>query len=155
MMDPALLTALSAILGSLVGGSASVSADWVTQKAHTTRELMTSEIRKRESLYGEFIAECSKLLIDAMDHAPDTPSKLLEAYAIENRIRLTSTDDVLTAAERTVVHIVRQYLEPTLTNDAIRERALAYTRNHMAVEDPIKPFAEACRRELAALRELL
>ena len=154
-MDPALLSALSAILGSLVGGSASVGAAWVTQKAHTTRELMTSEIRKRETLYGEFIAECSKLLIDAMDHTFDTPSKLLDVYAIENRIRLTSTDEVLVAAERTIVDIVRQYLEPTLTNDAIRERAMAYTRDYLAVEDPIKPFAEACRRELAALRVLL
>jgi hypothetical protein len=154
-MDPALLSALSAILGSLVGGSASVGAAWVTQKAHTTRELMTSEIRKRESLYGEFIAECSKLLIDAMDHTLDTPSKLLDVYAIENRIRLTSTDEVLMAAEQTIVSIVRQYLEPTLTNDAIRERALAYTRDPLAEEDPIKPFAEACRRELAALRKVL
>jgi hypothetical protein len=65
-MDPALLSALSAILGSLAGGSASVGAAWVTQRAHTTRELMTSEIRKRESVYGEFIAECSKLLIDPL-----------------------------------------------------------------------------------------
>jgi hypothetical protein len=123
-MDPALLSALSAILGSLVGGSASVGTAWVTQKAQTTRELMTTEIRKRESLYGEFIAECSKLLIDALDKTLDTPSKLLDLYAIENRIRLTSTDEVLAAAEQTIMRVVRQYLELTMTEDVIRERAL-------------------------------
>ena len=37
--------------------------------------LMTTEIRKRESLYGEFISECAKLLIGAMEHTLDTPSK--------------------------------------------------------------------------------
>ncbi len=154
-MDPALVSASSAILGSLVGGSASVGAAWVTQKAHTTRELMTSEIRKRESLYGEFITECSKLLIDAMDHTLDTPSKLLDVYAIENRIRLTSTDEVLTAAaEQTIARIVKQYLAPTITGDAIRERAMAYAKDQGAVDHPIRPFAEACRKELAALREL-
>ncbi len=73
-----------------------------------------------------------------MDHTFDAPSKLLDVYAIENRIRLTSTNEVLVAAERTIVDIVRQYLEPTLTNDAIRERAMAYTRDYLAVEDPIK-----------------
>lgn len=152
-MDPALLSALSAILGSLVGGSASVGTAWVTQKAQTTRELMTTEIRKRESLYGEFIAECSKLLIDSLDNTLDNPSKLLALYAIANRIRLTSTDEVLKAAEHTMMRIVKQFLEPSMTEDAVRERALAYTRDSQALEDPIKPFAEACRKELASLRE--
>ncbi len=41
------------------------------------REVVGAETRKRESLYGEFIAECSKLLVDALDHALDNPDKLL------------------------------------------------------------------------------
>ena len=131
-MDPALLSALSAILGSLVGGSASVGTAWVAQKAQTMRERMMTEVQKRESLYGEFIAECSKLLIDGMGNALDTPSRLLDVYAIENRIRLSSTDEVLAAAEQSIKRVVKLYLEPVMTADAIRERALAYTSDQLA-----------------------
>ena len=37
-------------------------------------------MRKREALYGEFISECAKLLIDAFDRTRSTsPEKLLPA----------------------------------------------------------------------------
>jgi hypothetical protein len=35
-----------------------------------------AEIRKRELLYTEFIAECSKLAIDALDHTLDDTTKV-------------------------------------------------------------------------------
>jgi hypothetical protein len=60
-----------------------------------------AEIRKRELLYTEFIAECSRLAIDAFGHALEHPETVLPAYALLNRIRLTSSDAVLAAAEQT------------------------------------------------------
>jgi hypothetical protein len=65
-MDPALVSALSAILGSLVGGSATIATAWITQKTQSKRESAGAEIRKRELLYTEFIDECSKLAIDTI-----------------------------------------------------------------------------------------
>jgi hypothetical protein len=61
-MDPTIVSALSAVLGSAVGGSATLATAWITQKTQSRREIVAAEIRKREALYGEFIAECSKLL---------------------------------------------------------------------------------------------
>ena len=61
-MDPAIVSAMAAVLGSLVGGSATVATAWITQRTLSKRELIGAEIRTRETLYGEFISECSKLV---------------------------------------------------------------------------------------------
>jgi hypothetical protein len=62
-MDPAILSALAAVMGSAVGGSATLGTAWITQKTQSRRELVNAEIRKRETLYGEFILS-SLILID-------------------------------------------------------------------------------------------
>jgi hypothetical protein len=46
-MDTTLVSALSGVLGSLVGGSASVATTWKAQKTLNQRELVREEIRKR------------------------------------------------------------------------------------------------------------
>ena len=50
---------MAAVLGSLVGGSATVAATWVTQRTLSKRELIGAETRRRETIYGEFINQCS------------------------------------------------------------------------------------------------
>jgi hypothetical protein len=99
-MDNAIVTAMAGVLGSLAGGSATVATAWITQKTVSRRELTQLEMRKRETLYGEFIAECAKLLMDAFTHTLDTPEKLLLLYALLNRIRLCASLPVLAAAEQ-------------------------------------------------------
>jgi hypothetical protein len=70
------------------------------------------EIRRKELVYTEFIAECSKLAIDALDNTLNSPSTLIQVYALLNRIRLTSSDTVVSAAEETLKTIVGQYSLP-------------------------------------------
>ena len=152
-MDPALVSALSAVLGSAVGGSATLATAWTTQKTQGRREILHAEIRKRETLYGEFIAECSRLLIDALDHALDDPGKLLQIYALQNRIRLTSSDAVVAAADQTLRRILKQYFEENITQEVLRNAlTLESTADRLKDDDPLKPFSEACRNELQALQ---
>ena len=146
-MDPSLVSALSAILGSLVGGSASIATAWITQKTQSRRELVGAEIRKRELLYSEFIAECSKLAIDALDHTLDDTTKLFQVYALHNRIRLVSSDVVVAAADQTIKDILKQYFGSNMTREELQDVALSRT------DDPLKPFSEACRNELKALQQ--
>jgi len=54
-MDATIVSAIAAVLGSLVGGSASLATAWITQNTLNKREVIGAEIRKREMLYGEFI----------------------------------------------------------------------------------------------------
>ena len=65
-MDPTIVGATAAVLGSLVGGSATVATAWITQRTLSKRELIGAEIRTRETLYGEFIRACSKLVVDRL-----------------------------------------------------------------------------------------
>ena len=145
-MDVNLVTAMSGVLGSLVGGSATVATAWITQRTLTRRELNTRDMRQREKLYGDFIAECARLLIDAFTHSLDDPEKLLPLYALTNRIRLTASQPVLSEAERMLTHITDQYFSPNLTVDEMRQLP------HATGADPLKAFGEACRAELKSIR---
>jgi hypothetical protein len=150
-MDPAILSALAAVLGSAVGGSATLGTAWITQKTQSRRELVGAEIRKRETLYGEFIAECSKLLVDALDHTLNNPDKLFQIYALQNRIRLTSSDAVVAAADQTLQRILKQYFAENITPEALRD--LITDSDRLEGLDSLKPFSEACRNELRALQQ--
>ena len=145
-MDTALITAMAAVLGSLVGGSASMATAWITQRTATKRELLCEELRKRETLYGEFISECSKLAIDALGHGIEQPEKIWSGYAVLNRIRLSASAAVLAEAEAALKRIAEQYFSPNVSLDEFRTIALSQSG------DPLKAFGEACRTELEAIR---
>src|SRR5512134_3394276 len=119
-MDTNLITAMSGVLGSIVGASATIATTWITQRTVGRRELAQVESRKRETLYGEFIVECSKLLMDALTHGLDKPETLIPAYAVLNRIRLTASPAVLKEAEALLRRITEQYFAENLTVDEVR-----------------------------------
>ena len=60
-MDATLVGGMTGVLGALVGGSATIAAAWITQRTSSRRELVRTELQKRETLYGEFINECLRL----------------------------------------------------------------------------------------------
>jgi hypothetical protein len=122
-MDPAIVSAMAAVLGSLVGGTATIATAWVTQRTLSKRELIQAEIRRRETLYGEFVSECAKILVDAFTHTLDKPEKLLPVYALINRIRLSSSPAVLSEAEHLLTRITEQYFARNLTVEELRELA--------------------------------
>jgi hypothetical protein len=147
-MDASVISALSAVMGSLVGGSASIATAWFTQRTQGRRERINAEILKRETLYAEFISECSKLIVDSLDHTLDNPETIVQVYAVRNRIRLRSSDAVSEAAADVIKHIMERYFGPKLTPEQLREYALSISDE----QDPMKGFAEACREELARLK---
>ena len=145
-MDTPTISVLSGLVGSLIGGSATVATAWVTQRTVNRRELVRIEIGKRETLYGEFISECSRLLVDALTHTLERPETLLTGYALLNRIRLCASPPVLEEAERLLRHITEQYFSKNLSLDNLREMV------RIEGADPLHAFGEACRAELRAMR---
>jgi hypothetical protein len=141
-VDANLITALAGVLGSVTGASAAIATTWIAQKSQTVRERAKSETRKRESLYGDFITEASQRLADAFDHALDKPETLVKLYAILGRIRLVSSDAVLTAAEECCDRVVDLYAKPNRTIAEI------FTTLHSGEYEALKQFSEACRVEL-------
>ena len=147
-MDLSSIGALSGVLGALVGGSASIATAWMTQRSQSHRELVRDEVHKREALYGEFVGECAKLLMDAFTHGLERPETLLPAYALVNRIRLCASPVVLAEAERLMVRVTEQYFSSNLSVEDLRGLARS------TEADPIRPFGEACRAEISAMRKL-
>jgi len=141
-MDQNLITAMAGVLGSVSGASAAIVTTWISQKSQTIRERAKSETRKREILYGDFITEASHLVADAFDHSLDKPETLVKLYAHLGRIRLVSSDTVLTAAEECCDRVVDLYAKPN------RTMAEIFTTLHGGEFEFLKDFSEACRVEL-------
>lgn len=150
-METTVLSAVSALVGSVVGLSASVATSWVTQRAQGRRLVIDAEIKKREALYAEFITECSKLAIDSLDHSLENPDKILTIYALANRIRLCASESVVVAADQAIEWIGKQYTKENLEPGELRLLLLAAFQDPAKRNDPLKGFSEACRRELASL----
>jgi hypothetical protein len=148
-MDTPTITVLSGLVGSLIGGSATVATAWVTQRTLNKRELVRIEIGKRETLYGEFISECSRLLVDALTHTLEDPETLLPSYALLNRIRLSASQAVLEEGERLLKRITDQYFSKNLSLERVREMVVSENA------DPLHSFGEACRAELRTMRARL
>ena len=145
-MENVVATAMAGVLGSLVGGSATVATAWLSHRTETRREFIRLEMRKREMLYGEFIGVCAKLLMDAFTHTLDKPETLLPLYALTNRIRLVASPPVLHEAERLLTRITDQYFSTNLTLEEMH--ALAHSEG----TDPLRSFGETCRAELKAMQ---
>jgi hypothetical protein len=146
--NPATISALAAIFGSLTGALASSVSTWITQKYQDRRDLLAKRIFYREQLYSDFISESAHALADAIQHNLQDPNNLTPAYALLSRIRLSSSTDVLASAERVVQHIINTYSEPNLIPEEIQSRAAKR-------EDPLREFSDICRAELKAMTSQL
>ena len=145
-MDATILSGMAGVLGSLVGGSATVATAWITQKTLNRRELLAAESSKRENLYGQFINECSARALDSFENTLGKSERLLSIYALLNRIRICASEAVLNKAEQALASITEQYFSPNLSLEEMR----ALVRDG-AKADPLLGFAEACRVELSSM----
>jgi hypothetical protein len=146
-MDAAILSAASALIGSLIGGLSTLAASWLTLRGRVRAQALVQEATKRETLYAEFIIEASRRLADAWAHHAESPEAVAGLYSIVQRMRLTSSDEVIRVADRVTHLVIQAYASPDRTFDDLRA--------HMSVEDaawdPLREFAEACRVELRSL----
>ena len=146
--NPATISALAAIFGSLTGALASSVSTWITQKHQGRRDLLARRVFYREQLYSDFISESAHAMADAVQHNLQDPNNLTPAYALLSRMRLSSSTSVLASAERVIQHIINMYSEPNLTPEEIQSRAAQ-------LEDPLREFSDICRAELEAMHSQL
>ncbi len=144
-MDTAWISAFSAVMGSLVGAFTSFVTTYANQRAQYKRDFLSRQFSQRETLYAEFINEAARLTIDSLEHQMENPSSLVTIYALANRIRLSSSEEVVQAAMSAIETIIEAYRRPTMTAEKIRQGA------YLELKDPVKEFGEACRKELKRL----
>jgi hypothetical protein len=146
-MDPAILSAASALTGSLIGGISMLTGSWLTHRRQFRTQTLIHEAVKREALYAEFIIEASKRLTEAWGRQAETPEVVAGLYSAVERMRLTSSTEVIRIAEQVVRFVIEAYADPNKTFDEVRERLRSDDWG-----DPLRDFAEACRAELRSLR---
>src|SRR5260221_4144254 len=144
-MDTAWISAFSAVMGSLVGAFTSFVTTYANQRAQYKRDFLSRQFSQRETLYAEFINEAARLTIDSLEHQMENPSSLVTIYALANRSRLSSSEEVVQAAMSAIETSIEAYRRPTMTAEKIRQGA------YLELHDPAKAFGEACRKELKRL----
>jgi len=132
---------MAVVLGSLAGASASIATTWMTQRNQMIRERSQAELRRRETLYGEFINEVSRVTADAFEHSLEHSNSMVNAYAIAGRIHLVASAPVMIAAEECCRYVVDLYSRPKMTIEQIRNTL-------QMSEHPLRAFEDACRAEL-------
>lgn len=145
-MEPAMLSAVSALAGSAIGGFASLATAWVSQRGSHRAQRQLAEIAKREALYVDFMQEAARLLLDSLEHEGTGAMSFASLYALMGRIRLFATQPVADQAEAVMEHIILTYAAPNKTFAEV-----AAERKRFDV-DPLKRFSVACREELEWVR---
>jgi len=148
-MDMNIVTAISGVAGTLIGVSATIAVAWINQKKLHWGELIRDEMRMRQELYGEFLVECARLLVDAFQHSLEKPEMFVPVYGLINRIRLCASEPVLSQAEQLVMRITDQYFSNNLSVQELRQ----LTRSGEG--DVLKAFGEACRAERESMQARL
>ena len=138
-----MIGAVAALTGSIVGACGSVAATFVGQRIQFRRTRLAAEMDEHEELYGRFVEKAVPLFVDAIERSEIDPGKLMRLYAIVARIRLTSSEEVLRAAEDVGKQLIEAYEKPPENTIAVLAR---YVKGDHSL-DPLREFTEACRHE--------
>jgi hypothetical protein len=144
-MNPAYISAIAALAGSIIGGLTTFAAAWVTQRQQANVQWLLQEKTRRQELYRQFIEDASKLYVDALMHDQVAIPSLVSLFALMNQMKVVSTSRVAEGAYRITRMIVDTYFLPNKTLPELRAMMASDTL------DPLRDFSDACREELDAL----
>jgi hypothetical protein len=99
---------------------------------------------QRQELYSEFIIEATKRLAEAWNHQAEGPEVVGNLYSAIQRMRLISSDSVVSCAEDVLRGVIAAYAEPNRTFDELKRRV----QQRSDEEDHLRAFTEACKQEL-------
>ena len=149
-IDPTLLSPLSAMLGALAGGSASLVAAIYTQRFQNRLQRIASEITKRETVYAEFVMTASSSFLNAYTQDEialgGDEQRLI---GLINRMRLFASAEVVAESEAVLKTIVGILLKPGIELRALAKDALAKGLD----PDPLLAFSSVCRKDLEGVRK--
>jgi len=137
-MDPGYISAVAALAGTVIGGLTSLTAQHTLGRS----QRLAAEREARTALFGRFLDEAARLYSDALQNKRDDISELISIYALTNRIRLTSSPQVVEAADTVCRIIIDAYRAPNISMEEMRAN---WIDRHV---DPLRDFSEACRKEL-------
>ncbi len=148
-IDPTLLGPVSALLGAIVGGGASLVAAIYTQRCQDRLQRVAREVEKREAVYADFVMHASNLLLSAYTHDEivldgDEP----RLVGLINRMRLFAPPDIVGGAEKVLRVLVEISLKPSIELRQLAKEALSKSLD----PDPLLAFSSTCRADLDNVR---
>ena len=72
-MDPASISAISALAGSFIGALASVTTSWFTHHSQSRSERFKQEAARREQLFGALVDQASQAYADGVVCVDERP----------------------------------------------------------------------------------
>jgi hypothetical protein len=138
----AYLSAVTALVGTFVGGITSIATSWLGQQRQTKEQRRAREKDELQALYKEFIEDASKLYVDALEHNTTEIPKLVDIYATINRMRVLSPAKVVAEADKALRLIIDTYSKENKTFSGIRQSI------SQGFPDPLRAFSQACHEEL-------
>ena len=144
-IDPTLLSPVSALVGALVGGVASLLGAIYSQRSQDRVRRVASEVAKRETVYADFVMSASNLLLNAYTR-DDIALSGDEQHLIGliNRMRLFAAAEVVVGAEAVLRAIVEILLKPSVEIRQLAKEALSNGLD----PDPLLAFSSICRKDL-------
>jgi hypothetical protein len=144
-IDPTLLSPVSALLGAIVGGTASLLGAIYTQRRQDRVQRITHEVAKRETIYAEFVMSASNLLLNAYTRDEiRLGGDEQHMIGLINRMRLFAPTVVVDGAEAVLRAIVEILLKPSIELRQLAKQALSKTLD----PDPLLAFSSICRADL-------
>lgn len=144
-MDVAFISAVSALGGSVIGGTISGLATWLSQRVVAHAGQRTHDKSRLEDLYRDFIDLASKLHGNALTSNDPQIQEIVALYALVNRMRILSSPQMVACADKIMYQMLDTYFAPSITVQELHE--LMKNGGALAL-DALKDFSETAREEL-------
>ena len=144
-MNPAYLTALSALAGSVVGGLTAGITTWLSLRSAARAGHLSAQLVRRQELFRDFIVAASNAYGHALVSGKPQIEEIVALYAMISRMRILCSAEIVACAEKIMRVTIDTYFEPNKTIGELREMIKTE-----AIIDPLKEFSELARVELEA-----
>ena len=148
-IDPALVSPIAALLGTLIGGGTTFLANVYTQSRQDRLQRIASEVEKREGVYADFVIHASNMLLNAYVHddivLTGDEQRLI---GLIHRMRFFAPVRVVDAAEGAVRAITEILLKPKVELRELAAEAVAKRID----PDPLLKFSLLCKADLDEVR---
>lgn len=108
-LEVAYLSTAAALLGSVIGGLVSYLTTRHLNKEKWRQERIDRQISQREELYANFIAECSRLTLTALDKKSSEVKVFSAMTSLRGRIKLVASPAVIQAAYELQDQVINMY----------------------------------------------
>jgi hypothetical protein len=147
-----ILSTISALMGALIGGGASLAAAIYTQHCQDRLQRVAQEITKRETVYAEFIMSAANLHLHAyLQDEISLNGDERRLIGLINRMRLFAPPVVVAGAEAVLKAIIEISLKPGVDLRELAKQALSDARDF----DPAVAFSLVCQADLDNVRRSL